>query len=492
VRRQGLLLVALVCAITGLVGCRGDDTSSTVGSITTDATSPKSRLVDATCPPEIDGVAGARCWRFIVPERRDGTSARTISLSVVRLPSRGVPPAAPDPVLVLQGGPGDAPQPASFVEHPLRDHRDVYVLDQRGTGHSEPSLACPEVSEESYRALGEDIDDPATNAGLARAAQRCRDRLTKSGIDLAAYNTAANAADVADLRRALHVREWDLAGNSYGSRLALTVLRDHPDGVRAVALSGVYPPDRNTFTDIADATADAFDAFFTTHPGLRDTFVALVERLERAPVRVRVVSGSGRKVNVLFDGDNLVIFLRQALYTTSLLPALPAVIDQLASGRGFDAVAKLVADQAPANLDASRFAFGMHYSVQCQEDVPSADLATVRAAVSRYPSLDAVTMLRDAYRAICAVWRVAAQPAAVRAPVRSAVPVLMMTGALDPATPPKWARRAVRTLVHGYAFVLPGYGHDTTALDCPRRVRNRFFDQPRRRPADRCIAEPPG
>src|SRR5206468_1836815 len=124
----------------------------------------------------------------------------------------------------------------------LRDGRSVIIIDQRGTGRSLPSLACPEFSQAQLAALGEDGGAASTADALVRGARACHDRLVREGIDLHAYSTTENAADVADLRRALGIHEWNLVGNSYGSRLALTVLRDHPQGVRALGLSGVYPP----------------------------------------------------------------------------------------------------------------------------------------------------------------------------------------------------------------------------------------------------------
>ncbi len=325
-----------------------------------------------------------------------------------------------------------------------------------------------------------------------RAARECHDRLVQSGADLAAYNTAENAADVADLRRALHIREWNLAGNSYGSRLALTVLRDHPQGIRAVGLSGAYPPDQNTFTAIGDATADALDRFFATRaPALRPAFVSLLERLERSPVRATATMANGRKLTVLFDGDNLMTLIRQGLYSTNTVAVLPALIDQLARGTGFQAVAQIVAQQAPGLVDPERVSLGMFYSVQCQEDWLHYDARAARAAIARYPSLAAVTPFVTPDRRICAVWDVGRQPDSTRRAVRSDVPVAMFTGALDPATPPGWARAAATHLSHAYVFVLDGYGHDTTALVCPRVARNAFFANPEVSPDAPCLHVPP-
>jgi pimeloyl-ACP methyl ester carboxylesterase len=488
-----VVVVAVVCCSLLGVGCSADDdaSSSSPARSTTTATTTPPRLVGAQCPAELHDVDGAQCSRLVVPERRTPPTGKTIELFVTRLPSRTTP-VAPDPVVVLLGGPGDTPGLSGYVDNRLRDGRDVIILDQRGTGRSRPSLACPELSEESYRALGRDVDDPTTNASFVHAARACHDRLVARDIDLAAYNTAENAADVADLRRALHLQTYDIYGHSYGSRLALTVLRDHPEGIRAVALTGTYPPNENIDTDLADTTADALDKLLANMRGLRTRFVALLERLERTPVRATATTPDGQKVPILFDGDNLMSFLRQGLYETQLLPALPPIIDQLTRGKGFDAVAQLVGERAPALLDPVNESLGMHYSVVCQEDVANADLGRVRRGAQRYPSLDAVTLLRDGTPDVCKVWDVGTQPDARLAPVHSNVPVLMMTGALDPATSPKYLAAAARSLGHAYEFVLPGFGHYMNPYECPRIVRNAFFANPQERPTDSCLQHPLG
>lgn len=481
------LVVPVVVGALAIAACSSGSSRPSGPSPSSQPRQFAPRFVAIACPGEVATVTGIRCGQLVVPEQRRESNARVIRLFVTRLPSR-TRGTSLSPVLVLQGGPGDTPDLASFVDHPLRDGHEVVILDQRGTGRSEPSLACPELARATYDSLGEDPDRASTSAGIVRAARACHDRLVEQGIDLAAYNTAENAHDVADLRRALGIEQWNLAGNSYGSRLALTVLRDHPEGVRAVALSGAYPPDQNTFTDIGDATADAFDRMFAAHgPALRATFVSLVRRLERSPVRATATTAAGRKLTILFDGDNLITLVRQAFYSTNTIASLPVLIDGLAGGDGFDAVAQIVAQQAPGEVDADQVSMGMFYSVECQEDFPRLDLRVARASATRYPSLAAVTPLGFPYRQICAIWDVGSQPDSTRRPVESDVPVAMFTGALDPATPPAWARAAATHLTRAYVFVLDGYGHDTTALACPRAARNAFFANPQRSPDMPCL-----
>jgi pimeloyl-ACP methyl ester carboxylesterase len=169
-------------------------------------------------------------------------------------------------VLVLGGGPGEAQlvntgplinasNLASFTSG-----RDVILLDQRGEGYSQPSLSCQ-----------------ANEIRLA-----CHDRLVSEGINLSAFTTLEDAADVHDLVRALGYKQVDLEGRSYGTRLALTVMRLYPGDLRSVVLISVDPPQVNNFATRAAVTQHAFNVFFqgcaanaycnATYPHLQTVF----------------------------------------------------------------------------------------------------------------------------------------------------------------------------------------------------------------------------
>jgi pimeloyl-ACP methyl ester carboxylesterase len=215
------------------------------GTLTTATAAPvqraEPRFESSACPAGVPTDPVITCGYLTVPEDRAKPKGRTIRLFVTKLASLS-PTPAPDPVLLLTGGPGDTPDLEDNLGNPVRETRDLYVLDQRGGGRSEPSLACPEVNSADVTAFGLGSNDASVEGLYVDAARACRKRLTSQGIRPSAYNTAANAADVADLRTALGIKDWNLAGGSYGTRLALVVLRDHPTGVRSVALGGVYPP----------------------------------------------------------------------------------------------------------------------------------------------------------------------------------------------------------------------------------------------------------
>lgn len=166
-------------------------------------------------------------------------NGRTIELAVAVLHSHSANPA-PDPVIFLAGGPGQSALlgiaellAASWI----RDDRDLIVFDQRGSGYSTPSLQCPETE---YAAYGSwETAQEAIDAQI-RQTMVCRDRLVAAGIDLAAYDAVASAKDV-QLRRALGHEQWNLYGISYGTHLALEVMRLDGSDPIVVLRQGIHP-----------------------------------------------------------------------------------------------------------------------------------------------------------------------------------------------------------------------------------------------------------
>src|SRR5439155_24217255 len=124
-------------------------------------------------------------------------SSRTIRLFITKIEPVGGHPA-PDPVVILDGDIGSLPEYGGLSPH---FDRVEYVIDPRGSGHSEPSLACPEVERLATSLLAVPIPDQGTRADLTDAVKTCRGRLTGEGIDLSAYTISEMAADVEDLRR---------------------------------------------------------------------------------------------------------------------------------------------------------------------------------------------------------------------------------------------------------------------------------------------------
>jgi pimeloyl-ACP methyl ester carboxylesterase len=450
-------------------------------------------------------VAGrdVRCGFVVVPEDRTVPHGRTIRLAVAIFPSPR-PHAAPDPFVFLQGGPGGRVisdfGSAITKRNRTTDYpadRDLILLDQRGTGLSQPSLACAETTMLHYHTLDQHLSLQRQAELWSRAAQQCRAHLVASGINLNAYTTLADAADVADLRVALGYPVLNLYAVSYGTRLALTVMRTYPRGIRSVILDSVEPPGVNAITSPLASTARAFavlfngcaadDACAAAFPDLEQTFYRVVQRLNAAPVTIHTRDQTSKTYTVLLTGDGMIDLLFSALYVTPLIPTLPAMI--ALADRGDFRIPALI--YGPLQLIDASLNQGVYYSVECSEDAP---FTTVQQIMTT------ARVLNPAIRAdilsgqltelqVCQGWHVKAVAAAQTHPVKSAIPTLILSGQYDPITPPAASLRAAQTLRHSYRFVFPGTGHGVYQTGpCPNRIVGAFEDNPVHRPDATCIA----
>jgi pimeloyl-ACP methyl ester carboxylesterase len=121
---------------------------------------------------------------------------------------------------------------------------------------------CPGVDQAFIATLGLPLDGSAAIAMNVAAARACYQRLVAAGAGLGADNTTENAADVADLRVALGIREWDVFGDSYGTNLAMTYMREYPQGIRSVTLDSVEPPEVVAANLFAPNAREGFDSLF--------------------------------------------------------------------------------------------------------------------------------------------------------------------------------------------------------------------------------------
>ncbi len=286
-------------------------------------------FVETPCPfliwaPEVEGET-IICGTVQVPESRRGLSNNVVTLKVAILKTSAPNPVAP--IIYLEGGPGGSAIAGvhDWLKSTLRSYADIILFDQRGTGYSTPSLNCDEFDDDSLppRADPEEL---------------CRQRLIREGVTLSAYTSAESAADIDALIRALGLPEVTLYGVSYGTRLALTTIRDYPERIRSVIIDSVYPPNVNGYEEQAINGARAFEVLFrdcaasracnTAYPDLRETFLKMIDDLNRRPMR-----GDDREE---ITGDDVVNDLFSLMYVTTALPYLPIIITA-AANRDVDA-----------------------------------------------------------------------------------------------------------------------------------------------------------
>ncbi len=443
-----------------------------------------------------------KCGFLVVPEGRSLPKGPTIRLAVAifKTPSSQ---RDPDPVLFLSGGPGlpllERMGPTFNAGNLVGSlqNRDLILLDQRGTGYSQPSLACPEVNAAQYTILDERLSLDARAALEVQAARTCHNRLVSAGIKLNAYNTLENAADVHDLVRALGYKQVNLYGISYGTRLALTVMRLFQADLRSVVLDSVIPPQVNGFTSIPPAALRAFDVLFqgcaadpscnATYSHLQAVFYQLVADLNTTPITFDTTLQTGKSVTVHFTGNDLVLWLQQSLYRTQLISQLPAVIFRIRS-HDYEQLVSIL-----GNLIDDTMSWGMFYSVMCGEDAAFTTPQVLKTSIQglqpqAQPALLAIVM---SWFSVCQVWGVKPVPAIQKEPVRSTIPTLILQGEYDPVTPPTNGMLAAQTLSKHYFFLFPGVGHSVADSDigtCPTDITNAFLENPAEKPNASCIS----
>ena len=462
----------LACCLVfvAALGCRSDP-PATAPSQTGAERGPA--LAEFECGEEFPD--HARCGDYEVFEDREARSGRTIALRWVVLPATGSTPA-PDPVFVLAGGPGQAATDLVVLADTqlagVNRTRDIVFVDQRGTGSSN-GLRC--VASEL----------PDMMVGITAISQRETLAACREGwdADLRHYATTTAMADLDELRGALGYEQVNLWGVSYGTRAALEYLRRHESSVRSVLIWGLAPPHQAfpaAFADAGDAALDQFFAACAADPACvsvvpegRQTLDAILARLEAAPEQVEVLDPrSGQVHEIEVDRQLFMTGVRLTLYDAGWSTMLPAMIAAAAE----DDLSPMMRFVATFVIQIYAHIYsGMYLSVACSEDAPwltEADLE--RAAASPFGERS----LREIVE-VCEDWPKAALPSDWREPVRSDVPVLVMNGGADPATPPSAAHATAQTLTRAVVVEFPNVSHGTSnAESCVNGLIQAFLDDP--------------
>lgn len=454
-------------------------------------------LEPVPCPFEIPFGEEAQCGTLTVPQDHDdpdGSGTARVFFAILR--GHAAEPA-PDPVVQLAGGPGQAMSDFAggvwYSSLADRARRDVILFDQRGTGRSEPLLDCAEVDDDALDANpANDSGAAADEARLRAALAACREGYAAQGIDLAHFDTEQSARDLKALREALEIPTWNLVGTSYGTRLALEAARQDPEGIRSLVLNSTmtmgdaFEPqifdDRIRILDrlFADCAAQRdCDAAF---PALKARFEGLRQRLDGTPLQVTVVQPeTGETVDVTLDFATFVGVLMTHLSFqpgVELVPLFIAAVDDASAGRRALTDGQWRDLLGPGLLQGGGLAVGLHLSVLCREVAPLTDFA---ATAARAEETKGMFSPRDlgVYRGQCEAWQAGAARPDFGAPVESDIPALLLIGEYDPLTPPYWTAAAAGGLSNGRAIAFPGAAHDVIGTSlCAQTIVSAFIRDP--------------
>lgn len=408
-------------------------------------------------------------------ENRAARSGRVISLRVVVLKARHPRHRA---IALLAGGPGQsaaslAPLIADGVFgralSTLRDRYDILFVDNRGMGESH-KFDCdftPPAHPELY--LRQLWPDAILSACRAKSA-------AVSNLDL--YNTNNAVDDFDDVRAALGYPKIVLSGGSYGTFFALVDIRRHADHVESAILDGLSAPHFVPLPGSPDGAQVALDRLIAkcrhdvvcnTHfPAFAAHVNALVRRFDRGPVPVRVKNAAtNRFETVPLSKEVFIDRFRDTLYDPENAATVPYIVERAYRGDTVP-LGDLMDGMSQAFSHAVNFAAFLNYT--CADEIPFVSEVAIKAAAAHSFAGD---VRFRAQQHACAIWRVQPMPASFDDPVRSDVPILIITGSDDPATPPSYAAKALPYLRNAKQAVVRGAGH-TTQTPCTDRLMVEF------------------
>jgi pimeloyl-ACP methyl ester carboxylesterase len=414
------------------------------------------------------------CGKLSVFENRETRTGRKIDLNIVVLPAFDQKTKA-EPFFDLAGGPGAAStDAASFYAsegREVRRRRDVVLVDQRGTGKSNPLSVSRKKTPEYYLSEMYPVD----------YVQNLRASLEQRA-DLTQYTTSIAMDDLDDVRAWLGYARINLFGTSYGTRAALVYLRQHPDRVRTVTLMGVAPTYLKMPMYHAEAAARAMDLLLQqceqvtrchqAFPQIRDDWTGLLAQLERAPARVEYSPpDKSAAATVEIKPGVFAEKIRTWMYGRDLASRIPLIIHHAAQGDWAPFLREAISPSIPDFI-----ADGMYLSVTCAEDVPFIDQEEAARMNAGNPF--GYYRVFQQTRA-CGMWPRAKIPDNFRDAVSSNVPVLIFSGNMDPVTPPQRGEEVAKNLPNSRHVVIPQAGHGVdglTDLGCVERLILEFME----------------
>lgn len=419
----------------------------------------------------------AECGELRVPENPAEPGGRSISLHVARVSAINRRKQS-DPLFLLAGGPGMAATTfyasAAFAFERIRRDRDIVLVDQRGTGQSNP-LNCT---------LDDDALYHTTDAEIAADAKRCLTTLEKSA-HVEFYTTSVAVRDLNAVRLALGYQRINLYGVSYGTRVAQHYVRRFPDTVRSVILDGVVPPQSalgtTTSINAENALANilarcAHDTECNKHFGdPAAAYHSLRATLQAHPVSVSLPDpSSGEPSKVEFTNYHLATVLRLGSYTAEQAALLPLMLHgATAESANFIPLASQFLMVNRSYGDA--IAYGMHNNIVCSEDVPFWDLSKVNRDELKATFLGTAQL--DGLKSICSIWPRGPVDPDFHAELHTDVPTLLLSGGNDPVTPAADAEQAKRGFTHSVHVVIDGLGHGQLTAPCVDRLMETFISK---------------
>lgn len=455
-------------------------------------------------PSDLSGPSDLVCGTITVPEDHANPDGPTITLFLVKIPGSSKD-SSRAPLFVLAGGPGQGASDAvgqfsTEVQdpiaswHPLAQGRDVILVDQRGTGRSEPELLCPAdlATPGADNPGAESTPIPSENESAVDVYGDCAQALTDEGVDLETYTTRQSAADLDLVRQALGAKQVDLLGTSYGTWLALEMMRYYPDSVRSAVLNSPVPPQTDLLAGQLIAFQDSLDAVYkgcaadvrcdASFPNLERLLQRTVKELDSNPRDVQYKDPTTNKQETApIDGQTFMSLVYQLVFIGPFIPFVAPLVGSVAQGED-----ELLSQLLPILASSGEgIATGLYYAVMCQDEIPFSSMDEIEqqakdAGVTQDVIDEGLASSQGTFD-VCKAWDLPASPAIENTAVTSDIPTLIVTGKFDPITPTSYGKELLKTLPNGVMIESPIAGHDpaSTSGTCGVDIMEQFLEHPR-------------
>lgn len=500
-------------------------------SVPTDLFARDSYRIDTIICPfkgDIDYKPGEiECGLLQVPENREDPNSRFIELHFIKMNSRwdkdheesdgdyaedeedhGLPAGKrDDPVIYLTGGPGAKATyyVGRFKDHKLLDHRDLYILEQRGIGYSgdfcqfygsrNPADEEAETFAENLAISAGDTTDCALNARAA-------------GVDLSGYNTIENARDFKALRRALGFEQWNVWGISYGTILGQAYIKEDPEGILAIVLDANMPldiraseeywrvvhwyeRDLQKLQEICQRQPDCASRYPDIPGRLREAIQSVVDNPIEVEVKDTELFPSGK---VRFFQDIVAFLPFIFLYEQDSYPGLPGMIYAWADAvesRDLTLFKALAAAAGGGGIGGG--SQGMYNAIFCIDGDSEAQARAGKKDLEEYPILGAAIGSIESYDrsvALCDELGMSPRSALDYTAVETDLPALIIEGDMDPITPPPNAKAILPGFENATYVEFPFAGHGPSrSVECAGHMLNKFYDDPTADPDLSCVDE---
>ena len=433
---------------------------------------------------------------YLIPIQKNKTNPSLGALKMAVVVAQALQESNEPPLLYLHGGPGIATVEnvprylQSKTWKLLRESRSLVFFDYRGTGFSEPVL-CPEMEDSLALFAESNASDEAIQAYEIALYKKCREELMTSGVDVSSFSSTQLAADAEAIRNALKIKKWNVYGVSFGTTVALQLLRNHEAHIQSMILDSPFPPNApwldfvrpfDTCFKVLEENILKHPDVYAHFPALRKDFVNAVERLNKEPVMVK---DSLDEQGYEYSGDDFAWSIWSAMLNPKSIPYVPLAIHEVSNGNDSILAKWQSAFSEPNSF--GKFSEAQSSAVLCYESRPKNADDTKESLLKAYP--DFTSFVIDFEGELCDAWQPqSASPQAFTA-VRSKVPVLILSGEYDPVCPPLFGALTSKSLPNATFITVPAASHAAIhADDCLRQIAYNFLSKPNEKPDVSCVS----